>query len=330
MMTVPRRSFVRSAGWVGFVGAVVLVCLAATALSVRAVEQERQVVYAVVPHADDEFQVWSFVEDSTNVFPVFLVMTQGDQTGYCTPDGYAKGWQPAAEPAAAVEPTGKWTSACSRSRAASLVDYLAAMSRRDPSVPGDFGAPRVVGPFDDPKGVVCRVDAADGPCTSRNTSAQVWTDRLDRGVVVLFDLGDGDLEPDEIQWAVQQVRDHRTDFGIDPSLSESGAVGAFANHSGSCFEYPHHDHVAVHDALRSSDLGLEYRAAATCADDADIGRRVSDRSVDAAFRVDEDGTRAGAHTSAYGWLWDPYYPIDREEQSELFTQNQYFWLRYRE
>jgi hypothetical protein len=328
MTSTPGRP--RIIGWVAFAVAVVLACLAATALSVRSVEQERQVVYAVIPHPDDEFQIWSLVEDSANVFPVFVVLTQGDQTSYCTPEGYATGWQPGTEPPAVVEPTGRWTPACSRSRAASLVGYLTAMSQQDASVPGDFEPAQIVGPFDDPDGVVCRVDAAEGPCTSRGTSAQVWTDRQGRGVVVMFDLGDGDLEPAEVQWAVRQVRNHRADLGIDPSLPESGAVGAFANHSGDCFEYPHHDHVAVHDALRASDLGLEYRAAATCAESSDIRRRVSDRSVDASFRVDEDGTRSGAHTSAYGWLWDPYYPIDLDGQSELFTQHQYFWLRYRE
>lgn len=328
MTSTPRQT--RIIGWVAFAVAVVLGCTAATGLTVRGVEDERQVVYAVVPHPDDEFQLWSFVENTTNVFPVFVVLTQGEQTGYCTPEGYARGWQPDSEPPAAVAPTGTWTTACSRSRAESLVGYLAAMSEGDRSVPGDFGPPRTVGPLDDPDGVACRVDAAEGPCTSRGTTAQVWTDRQDRGVVVMFDLGDGDLEPAEIRWAVEQVRERRADFGIDAALPESGAVGAFANHSGDCFEYSHHDHVAVHTALKGSDLGLEYRAAATCAEGSDLRRRVSDESVDRAFRVDGDGTRSGAHTRAYGWLWSPYYPIDRHGQTELFTQSQHFWLRYRE
>ena len=41
-----------------------------------------QLQYIVIPHPDDEYEAWSLVEKSAGNYPVFLVMTHGEETSF--------------------------------------------------------------------------------------------------------------------------------------------------------------------------------------------------------------------------------------------------------
>ncbi|GAB3174899.1 hypothetical protein GCM10027059_47760 [Myceligenerans halotolerans] len=327
----PSRHVTRALGWVALLVVVTLTCVGAVTVAAATATGTERILYALVPHPDDEFELWSFVEDDAATFPVFLVLTRGEQTQFCG-RAFAKGWQPDLEPEPSTRPTGKWTGECRTARVDSLLSYMAGMSAEDPTIPGEFGTPRTVGPFPDEDGVTCRVNSASrtGPCEGAR-SAKVWEDVRGRGNVVFFDLGDGDLTEQEVTWALRTVRRHPEEFGIDPAMPEAGAVGAFASEHDGCFSYPHPDHVAVHRALANESFGLPFQAAATCADVSAgtvVRREVSQQAATSAFAVDADGTRTGAHTGSYGWLHEEYYPIDWDGQDELFTRPQWFWVRY--
>jgi len=326
-----RRAGTRNRAWIGWIVVVaVLITGTTSALQVSRMHDTtpREVTYIVVPHPDDEFQAWSLIEDTPDQYKVFLVLTNGEQTQYCEPGGYAASYQPGLEAAADPIPDGRNGEKCGEARAHSLIDYISGMAKTDPTIPGDFAAPAVAGPFPAEAGTVCRRDGPD--CTVEDHDAQVWVDRQGRGAVVMLDLGDGDLTADEVRWGVSTVVANRESLGLEHTLPNGGIFGSFANSRYDCFSYPHPDHVAVHDALWSTNFNAGPQLAATCADDPAgvIHRKVSDDVVEAAFAVDANGVRQGAHTYNYGWLDAAYYPVDRRGQTELFTQNQYFWTRF--
>ncbi len=290
---------------------------------------------SVLPHPDDEFQVWSMLEDQPDQYSVIVYLTRGEETGFCEPDIAGTAYQPGLEAPATPEPEGRWSDSCERARIASALAFFSDMADRDSTVPGDFAEPIVAGPFDDPRNVVCRVDDGE-ECNSSNRSASVWADRDGRGAVVFFDLGDGDLSAEEAVWAISVVLHQRAALGLESTPPVAGLVGGFANDSSHCFSYPHPDHLAVHEALFSFDFGLGFQMAATCASgrDVKVHGTVSNDAVDAAFRVsgpDQNAIgaeRLGAHVKHFGWLHNDYYHIDREAQGLLFTKNQYFWVRF--
>lgn len=291
-----------------------------------------QVAYVVSPHPDDEFQAWSLVEDSPDTYTVFIMLTQGEETRFCEPDTYAaEGYDEPHEPPAEPEPRGRWTESCSTARLASWVAYTEDMAATDPSLPGDLGESTTAGPFPASGTTICRDDRDTKHCGAEQRTAQVWLDSQDRGALVSFDLGDGDLSADEVVWALETVRDHREDLGLDTELPESGIIGAaFANRDHpDCFVYDHPDHHAVHEALADHDFGTGPQSAATCRTDprADRFETVTASAGETAFAVDGK-ERVGAHTTAYGWLHEEFYPLDRTGQNELFHSHQAFWTRY--
>ena len=42
-----------------------------------------KVSYIVVPHPDDEMQAWSLIENTPDIYEVYIVMTRGEQSFYC-------------------------------------------------------------------------------------------------------------------------------------------------------------------------------------------------------------------------------------------------------
>lgn len=288
--------------------------------------------YVLSPHPDDEFQAWSLLEDTPDAYTVFIMLTRGEETRFCEPDTYAaEGYDEGLEPPAEPQPEGRWTASCTRARLASWVTFMEAMAAEDPGLPGDFADPVTAGPFAAAGTRICRHDDDRELCGQDQRTGKVWVDSSDRGALVSFDLGDGDLTADEVAWALETVRDHREDLGLDTELPESGIIGAsFANRDHpDCFAYDHPDHHAVHEALYEHDFGAGPQTAATCRSDprADRFETVTQASVEAAFEVDGE-QRVGAHATAYGWLHEDFYPIDRNGQDELFHSHQAFWTRY--
>ena len=318
------------AGLVALVlGAVAWALIGDAARHTAVVPDPTQIDYVVVPHPDDEFQAWSLLERDDSTYKVFILLTRGEQTAFCEPGAYAAGWQRDLEPPAEPRPRGRWTPSCERARLTSWVSFFAEQAKSDKTLPGDLRPTGTSDALPAPRGLVCRQDQ-DDTCVV-DTTAEVWLDAAGRGALVALNLGDGDLTPREVAWAVRTVRKHRHGLGIDVRLSKGGLIGAsFANSTYDCFEYPHPDHLAVHEALYEIDFNMAYQAGATCADDPDVAwsRIVSPRSAAAAFSVDQDGTRTGAHTASYGWLAKPYYKLDRQAQRRLFHTKQEFWVRF--
>ncbi|UNX54696.1 hypothetical protein MF406_17765 [Georgenia sp. TF02-10] len=297
------------------------------------------VSYVVLPHADDEAQVWSLLEHTPQRYKVFILATRSEQSGYCEPATYTgSGWQPDLEPAATPAPQGRWSSECEQARLASFVGFLTQMSRSDPSIPGRFEAPRTVGPFPAEGTDLCRrdtlEDAGSAACTPqdlRDAGARVLLDTEGRGAVVQFNLGDGDLTAEEVAWAVRTVQGHRAELGLNTTAVDHDVLAIFWNEGlPDCKSYPHPDHRAVHEAVLHVDFGARYQAGATCASDprARWSRTLSPASVHAAWQLGPDQERLGAHVRNYGWLYNPYYLLDEEGQAELFHSHQSFWLSH--
>jgi len=295
------------------------------------------VLYVVLPHPDDEFEVWSQVQDTPDVYKVFVLLTHGEESANCLP--HLPGYDPAVEPGPSPLPLGPWTTTCEEARLNSWRDFLSDMSDTDPSVPGTFRDRGRVDGLASRSAPACRRDADTSTCARRDRGARLWTDTGGHGSLVVFDLGDRDLTSQEVVWAMRTVRDNPTELGIDPSLPSRGVVGSYANtdHAGG-FSYGHPDHLAVSDALVTTDLGLGPQLAATAHDDprATVTGVVATTPLVAAFGWDGS---TGAHARRYGWLWREdadavtsgrvdAYQVDREGQRRLFHVRQHFRVSF--
>jgi hypothetical protein len=293
---------------------------------------EYENVYLAIPHPDDEFQDWGLIENSDQ-FKVFVLMTRGEATGFCRPEGLSAGYQEGLELAPSPVPTAQFGPDCVDARLNSILGFLQQMSNTDQTIPGDFNDPITVSGIADPESVVCS-RMVETRCVSSNTTAEVWTDRRGRGVLIAFDLGDGNLTVDEVVWALNAVRSAPESFGIDANRPNGFVASAYANDRNPfCFSYPHPDHLAVAAAVRDVDLALGPQFIAACGFpwESQLRLRVSDESADAAFEfrspAEASGAvRRGAHEVHYGWLDNSVYPLDRNGQNELFMQNQTFVL----
>ena len=292
---------------------------------------ERTVELIVVPHPDDEFQTWSLVENRPDQYKVFVSLTRGEETGFCEPEIVETSLQANLdEVPPAPEPMGRWTPECAEARQSSLLGYLRQMSASDTTIPGDFGpmAEHIALPTD---GVaLCRDDDGATRCDASLRTARVWLDAQERGAVVFFDLGDGDLTQDEAAWALRSVLAHRAEWGLDADSRVGAMIGAFTNEGERCFSYPHPDHVAVHRTLWNVDFAAGPQVGATCFLDARqrMSAFVSASAADASFEVDADGTRRGAHGVHYGWLHSSTYPLAGARQNDLFMSFQSLWVRF--
>lgn len=292
------------------------------------------VSYVVSPHPDDEFQGWSLVENSPSNYKVFILLTHGEETGFCDLSKYtSSGYDPPFERAANPTPQGRWTDSCSSARLNSWRTFIAEMAETDSTLPGQLVDLGSRGPFSSAGVTVCRRDNGnDGPCDVNDRTAKVWHDTQGRGALVAFNLGDGDLTVNEVTWAIDTVRQNRAALGLDTSLPEHNIIGAaFSNRQyTNCFKYEHGDHYAVHSSLYNHNFGVNYQVGATCKSDPDavLDPIVTSASVQKAFEVDSSGFRIGAHVNNYGWLHAEYYPIDRNGQDELFHAEQSFWRRF--
>ncbi|WP_419946465.1 hypothetical protein [Candidatus Poriferisodalis sp.] len=291
-----------------------------------------KVAYIVVPHPDDEIQAWSLIENTPDAYKVFIVLTRGEQTAFCGSPGYDAG---TGEAPPTPEPAGRWTPSCEQARQRAFFDFMTDMATVDSGLPAAYANADTQGPFEAHGHTICRHDAtgtSDAADCIEDRTAQVWT--APTGAVVWFNLGDGDLTIEEVEWAITTVRDNRAALGIDASLPNHHLIGAsYWNLSHpDCFIYEHGDHQAVYEALWITGFGMGRQSAATCASDPDASpvARVSPHQFDHAFATLGD-TRVGAHVVHYGWLWsdDPgYWPGDYDGQGELFHRRQTFRVRF--
>lgn len=288
------------ARWVGL-GTVALTLVGCSAASPTPDPDDvDEVTYVLLPHPDDEFQVWSQVEGREDAYTVFVLMTRGEQGSYCdSPTG-----------------GGRWTATCADARLASWTGFFAQMGEHDATLPSDLP--------EEPDAVRGRATAGvqigrddDGTVTV-DTDALVWRDAEGRGALVAFDLGDGDLTEQEATWAVEQVIADPGRFGL-LEREPDRVLGPYyyPGQDPGCFPYPHPDHAAVAAVIESADLAPEQSHATCAADPGTVSRsRVTGGSADAAFG------EGGAFPEHYGWLGQ--WPLARQDQTELFHVPQAF------
>jgi len=286
------------------------------------------VSYIVVPHPDDEMQAWSLIEDTPDTYKVFIMLTKGEQTAFCVSPGFDEA---TGEAPPYPVPAGRFSSECETARQNSFFEFMTSMAESDSGLPSSFEHEGVKGPFHSLGYEICRHDDLDDDvdCVV-DLTAEVWTSP--QAAVVWFNLGDGDLTANEVVWAITTVQENQAALGIDSALPPTSVIGASfwnATHP-DCFIYEHDDHWAVHAALLHIDFGAGPQMVATCRTDPEASRsaEVSLPSFDAAFAT-SSGTRIGAHTIFYGWLWSDhpgYWPGDYDGQNELFHRHQSFWV----
>ncbi len=291
-----------------------------------------RVLYIAIPHPDDEFEAASLYANTPGYYKVFVVMTRGESTYHCEPVGYQLSVLNGASAAPTV-PQGMRTHSCEQARLQSWVSYFTAMSQTDTSLPGDFGPVVVTSAFPTQGVQLAREprsrEGSGAAATMKpftDTTAQVWTDKQGRGALIAFDLGDGDLTSAKVAWAMHTVLQNKSKLGIDAQLPDYGVVGGYSNIADrGCYVYPHPDHAAVADAMRTADFGLRMQSAATCRTDAGASSTatVPANELDAAYPADGS---SGAFATSYGWLEVP--AIARTDQSSEFMAIQTFDVRH--
>lgn len=270
-----------------------------------ALTAKKQLQYVVIPHPDDEFAAWALIEKSSSNYPVFIVLTRGEHTQYCTPEGKVALQVDLGEHEPSPYPyVGKGTSSCGGARMNSWKRFL-----------------------DDMAGVDSFLSYSPPHRGSFDGGFEVWAD--DRSARVAFDLGDGTLTPENVTWAVQTVRSKRAE--LFPDLPEYGVIGAaYHNPENSrCVFNDHPDHRAVAVALFHTDQGTPGpQWGRTCRFNQNVGRidRIDDDTYDHAMYVDANGYRHGFFQRAYGWLENVW--AQGEDDATVWSRDQAFWIRY--
>lgn len=270
---------------------------------------KQQLQYVLIPHPDDEFSAWSLIQNSTENYPVFILLTHGEATGMC--DGH--GLQvDLGERVPQPQPfTGTHTANCGAQRLDSWHAFLDGMAEID----SRLDSPALVGTVE---GFELRV----GEQSAR----------------AVFDGGDGRLSPLFVTDALQTVRRHRDRF---PVQREYGVIGAayYNDRYPGAWRYTHPDHLAVHRALFDTDQGLPGpQWGLTAHSDPDAAPphgRIGQTSPDvfaAAMSVAPDGQRTGIFQRAYGWLgfWpgDGRWPAHETDAEPGVSRSQTFWERF--
>ena len=171
-------------------------------------------------------------------------------------------------------------------------------------------------------------------------SFRVYADESSARVV--FDLGDGDLTPAEVTWAIQSVRARRRQ--LFPRLKEYGVLAAsYRNVDPRCLVYDHPDHRAVHVAVYNTDQGTRGpQWGRTCLYDPDVaaGGRVEEMAPDVfeyalgveARSIDParypNAVRTGVFQVHYGWLIGDYWAAHGDGAETFGDRKQAFWARY--
>lgn len=201
-----------------------------TALAKGGPEGQAATIY-LAPHPDDEFQFWSLLEEQATDYKILVVLNRGEQTAYCERETWESALQAdLGELPPSPEPDGRWTLDCEEARISSLLGFMSEMAASDPGIPGIFSEPATHGPLDEAGRELCRMDGEEvRNCGDEIREARVWLDAEERGAVVFFNLGDGDLTQDSVAWAVESLLAHREEWGLAPEIPVSSIVGAFAN-----------------------------------------------------------------------------------------------------
>lgn len=282
------------------------------------------ITYVVLPHPDDETFIWSSVQNNTNMYPVFIVLTEGEQSAFCDLHGLDKsqGEEDPRDYWGDNGPWQRWSDNCETARKNSFRTFLQGIEQFDSTLedPDDDGSHQ--GVDTSPFGDVCRIDkdgddgsqtcnAADDPDLEPGDIESDHTYDLrasGKNAVMFFNVGDGDVKNHEVRWAIATARDIKGSF--IPDLEEKHILTVFDNTNDipNCNKYKHRDHRAAHETLWNTNYGNTIeRIGATCPEDEDESRevRINPRSywekmIDVDF--DNNNQRKGVVQRWYGWL----------------------------
>ena len=207
--------------------------------------------YIPVVHPDDEMAARSVLApQDQHRYDVYILLTRGETTGYCTGAPINNPWRDL-EYIPQPEPTGvQLSDLCKKQRLDSWATFLAS----DRANAGDVGSytrrtgqPVVFDGRTIATPVHLNADGVEEPADYFDVAVGPTSAR------VVFDLGV--VEPDEVIWAIENVRTLRA--GLFPTQLEGDIVGAGyynATSVGSIDTHP--DHKALHDVLGRTDFHL--------------------------------------------------------------------------
>ncbi|MBW2524675.1 MAG: hypothetical protein JRI23_10890 [Deltaproteobacteria bacterium] len=291
---------------------------------------QRTIRYVVHPHPDDEYEGWSHVDGATDRYVVFVLLTRGEASGYCTGQGFDTGTGEREPQPPGFQ--GRWSAACAAQRLDSWHYFLDTMTA---TANPELGAVAFVRHYE-ASGLAGtlppqRCDSLDPAPYSNCSESRGYDLWLGPGSArVAFDLGDGDLTADEVAWALEAARALRVEL---PVQAEHDIVGASYRNAVAAHGvvYDHPDHHAVHTALWEVDFGLPGpQLAATALGDPDgtITALVSLSTHDAAWGLGANDYREGAAQVAYGWLASGYWTACTASCGCLFCSEQRYWSRF--
>ena len=237
-----------------------------TANAVTADSSKKRLTYVVAPHPDDELQGWSLVQNSPDNYNVFILLTRGENTGYCTGGGF-EGQYGERHPEPFANTSNGFgavnSSECKAQRLNSRESWLDRQAQQDANLGTGSGMSRfrlthTYNGYPAPVNDGVLANYSDWQVGSKSAR-------------VVFDLGDNDLTVEEINWAIQTVRGNRSQL---PNLPESNIIGAsYYNKLASCYPYDHPDHLAAYRALYHYDQGTPgVQWGAACKDDVNVAR----------------------------------------------------------
>lgn len=265
---------------------------------------KRQMSYIFVAHPDDEIGAWSTIENSSDNYHVFVLLTRGGHTQHCENPVNKPGMDQYA-------PTPRDSEACKVNRITSWHRFLNRAAATD----------RYLDVLDQDAPVVSDVDPTAG-------RYEAWVGSNSARVV--FDFTDGGLMSENLVEASSLVRAMKGT--ILPDLPDFQAMaGSFYNASyPNCARYDHPDHRAVHVAVFHNDLDTTVQRGRTCATDPDAVyfRTISAstwRTLAGAADFLENGGDPGIFRQSYGWLWGTWEFSQNEDA--LISRQQSFWER---
>ncbi|WP_370328380.1 hypothetical protein [Euzebya sp.] len=274
-----------------------------------------QITYVVFAHPDDEYASWALIHKSTANYPVFCMLTRGEQSGHCPAPNYQAG----EKQHPSLLPAPKGTTECATARINSFRDFHGAMASIDSTLEDPVLNPQRQGPRTGVSGF--------GTISDRNYLLYAGS----KCAFLFFNLGDGSLTTDEVNWAIASARAARS-AGDLPNKPEYAVIAASyywegtANSNGSRL-YPHVDHKTVNQAIYNKINGYwsgGRRWGATAFNDSRASRTdsITASHHEYAFVRSPSASSIGAFQKYYGWL-EGYWEFGRwikESPNRVYQQ----------
>ncbi len=222
-----------------------------------------QLSLIVSPHLDDEYSAWSLIQHSPSNYPVFIYVTEGEDTSYCSPGTGGTPTSPSAAYSPAsnerfpgqqivnnqypfmkpATPNGPWDKqqspltiagiaggiknvsnpGCRMARMNSARQFIGDLGNTDPTLPQFW-------PNQTPKPKqICFTGV---PEAGKDECAYYLANNV--GAEIFFDLGDDNndwtmdnyaVSPNDVIWAIQRVIQNRATIGL-PNLPVHNILGA--------------------------------------------------------------------------------------------------------